>query len=110
MKNSANNTGKTDYPKTISEAVSRLVAKLPFKEKSQIAKMGKDDLINLNFSLGLWIKNNFGLWSKNESLIQECCKYHGEDFMYIHEDESSMIIIYELWQRLQVLHKIRIVK
>ncbi|MBU2571135.1 MAG: hypothetical protein KJ725_14125 [Gammaproteobacteria bacterium] len=48
-------------PMTVGEDVDRLMAILSGEEKLMIALMPEDDLIDLHFSLGLAIRNAFGL-------------------------------------------------
>lgn len=38
------------------------------EEKVKIAAMSQDDLVALHFGLGMWIRNNLGLWSGNRAL------------------------------------------
>ena len=101
---------QTELPKTIQEAVILLTQKMPLKDRGRMAKMAQEDQIDLHFTLGIWIRNNFGLWSGNNSLKAECIRYHGESFVHIDEDEASMIIIYELWKHLNQTHRMRIIK
>jgi hypothetical protein len=48
-----------------------------------------------HFGMGMWIRNNYGLWGKNEALRASC----GDARM--HPDNCSGIIIKRLWERLQ---------
>ena len=79
-----------DIPKTVDEAVQRLMSDLSLKEKNTIAKMDEADLINLHFSLGLSIRNKF-LYPKNEQLL-ESCRFVSKD-KYLHWDEAASVII-----------------
>lgn len=86
-----------DAPLTVSEAVNRLLSELPITTKQQIANLTEDDLINLHFGLGMSIRNEFALWQKDSSLLNDCRKvYPGTD-----PDTASGIIIKALWSRLQ---------
>ncbi len=113
MSNEANKnrTGnnQAEYPQTIMAAVNRLINEMPLKNRVQVANMAQEDLIDLRFTLGAWIRNNFGLGSGNHSLKRECSQYHGESFVYVHEDEAAMIIIYEFWKKIQQTHRMRVV-
>lgn len=54
-----------------------------------------DDMIDFHFGLGLWIRNNFGLWLGNEALMTECCGFYPRD-----PDRASGIIMEALGKRL----------
>ena len=98
---------KPQQPETVKEAVERLVSEVPLKDKTAIANMDEDDLINLHFSLGLSIRNKF-FYPKNEDLL-ESCRFVSQD-KYLHWDQASSVIIKELWKKLRKTHKLRIVE
>ena len=95
------------WPATLDEAVNELISKLPLKDKTLIAKMSEDELIELHPTLGTYIRERFGLWSGNTLLMQSCRLESGKK---ISEDEASAIIVRELWKRLTGTYKIRLVK
>jgi len=95
------------WPATFDEAVRELISKLTLKDKTLIANMSEDDLTGLHPTLGGYIRERFGLWSGNKTLMQSCRIESGEE---ISEDEASAVIIRELWKRLTGTHKIRLVK
>jgi len=82
-----------ESPKTVDEAVGRLMAVLDNEHKFIIAAMQEDDLIDLHFSLGTDIRNAFGLYDKNSPLLKSLG-------VFVHPDDVSMIIIGALWKRL----------
>ena len=82
-------------PRTVDEAVERVLAKLSDSEKESISIMDEGELHQLHFSLGIWIRNNFGLWQGNKELLRSC----GSEDM--HEDDASAIIIKAVWKRLK---------
>jgi hypothetical protein len=98
---------KLQQPETVNEAVERLVSEVPLKDKTAIANMDEDDLINLHFSLGLSIRNKF-FYPKNEDLL-ESCRFVSQD-KYLHWDQASSVIIKELWKKLKETHKLRILE
>lgn len=63
---------KQEWPTTKEEAVKRLIAVMPDTAKETVRKMSDDDLYSLHFTVGMWIRNNFGLWEGNEALWIEC--------------------------------------
>ena len=98
---------KPKQSEMVDEAVKRLVAELPLKDKTTIANMDEEDLINLHFSLGIGIRNKF-LYPENEKLL-ESCRQAAKD-KYMHWDQASTVIIKKLWQVLRKSHKLRVVK
>ena len=101
------NQPKNNIPKTVDEAVQRLMSDLSLKDKNTIANMDESDLINLHFSLGLSIRNCF-LYPRNEKLLESCRSVSKDK--YLHWDQASMVIIKEVWKRLREKHKLRVVK
>jgi len=93
-------------PKTISQAVESLVNEMPIKEKRNLANTHKYKLRDTHFSLGMFIRNKFKLW-KNEPLMESCCALSENDNLQV--DEASTLIIIKLWERLQILKKIKVV-
>ena len=80
-------------PETVDEAVERLMSVLEDEHKAVLAFMQEEDLIDLQFSLGLAIRNAFDLhvpWSK---LLASCA--------VVHPDDASGLIIQALWRRLR---------
>ena len=95
-------------PKTVDDAVKRLIANMPLKFKVDLSKMDEGELINLHFTFGVFIRNQFGLWNENIDLLNGCRELSGVTFM--HPDDSATFIIEELWKRLRKTHKLRAVK
>ena len=80
-------------PETVSAAVELLLSVLNNEQKSNIAAMKEDDLIDLHFSLGLAIRNAFRLHDLGSKLIADCG--------VVHPDDASGVIVKELWERLK---------
>lgn len=57
------------WPVTIDEAVGVVIATLSDDERAGIAALARDQLAGLHFGLGLWIRNNLGLWKGNDRLM-----------------------------------------
>lgn len=95
-------------PTTVEEAVKRLIANMPLKFKVDLSRMAEGELINLHFTLGAFIRNQFMLWSGNEDLLNDCRKMSGITFM--NPDDATAFIIGELWERLSKTHQLRVVK
>ena len=95
-------------PKTIHEAVDRLIMELTLKDKVLIANMTYDELIDLNSNLGAYIRNAFRLWSGNLELM-ESCKFAIKD-KTINADSASFAIIDILWEKLRNTHRLKVIK
>ena len=95
-------------PKTVDEAVKRLISEMSLKDKTIIANMAEFELSLLHTNIGEYIRNEFGLWSGNQDLMTSCCFFAKKESL--HEDEACSIIIRELWKRLRKTHKLRIVE
>jgi len=80
-------------PKTVKEAVEMLIVIWPPEELKKLASLSEADLSLCHFGIGLWIRNNFGLWAKNKALLEDA----GEE----HPDQASGVIIEMLWEKLQ---------
>ena len=94
--------------KSVSEAVDVLISVISLKDRTRIASMDEGDLIDLHFSLGAYVRNEFGLWFGNNDLLNDCRQMSGISFM--HPDDAAAFIIRELWKRLRKTHRLRAVK
>lgn len=87
----------SEWPRTVQEAVQRLIDTLPEEQKVAIGGMAEEDLIDLHFGLGLHIRNEFGLHAGNEVLRSDVTP----SAFYADADEVSTAIIAALWQALR---------
>ncbi len=99
---------KPQWPQTVREAVDRLMAVLSLKEKNQIARMRGAALNQLHFTLGKYVREEFGLLTGNAKLI-DACKAIGKREALLPE-EASAIIIRELWRKLEETYRLRVIK
>ncbi len=95
-------------PKTVDEAVERLISDLDLKSRMKIASMDLDDLVNLYPNLVVYFKNAFGLWSGNTKLLESCRSISKEPVQ--NENDATVVIMAVLRKRLQETHKMRVVK
>jgi hypothetical protein len=101
--------GKTSHlPKTVNEAIERLIDEISLKDRTLIGNLTKDELSLLHTNLGEYIRNEFDLGSGNEDLMTSCRTIAKRD--KIREGTASAIIIEELWEKLRQTHKLRVVK
>jgi hypothetical protein len=76
------------------------------RDLNKLSQMPEDELITLHFSLGMWIRNNF-IYPRNEKLRDSCRELIGDK--YFHWAQMHMVIVKELWKRLQQTHKLKVV-
>ena len=95
-------------PKTVDEAVERLISDLDLKSRVKIASMDLDDLVNLYPNLVVYFKNAFGLWPGNTELLESCRSISKESVQ--NENDATVVIMAVLRKRLQETHKMRVVK
>ena len=94
-------------PDTVNEAVDRLMSEMSLRDKTILLKMAEDDLFSLHFTLGMWIRNNF-VYPRNDNLLQSCREVSGDN--YLHWAQMHMVILKQLWLRLQETHKLKVVR
>jgi hypothetical protein len=98
---------KNVFLKNIDDVVDRLISELSFKDKTKIANMSEVDLVKLNMSWGIYIRNEFRL-EGNDPLLISLKSYASVNTMT--PEQASYIIIKELWEKLQNSHVLKIVK
>jgi hypothetical protein len=81
------------WPKTVEEAVTRILTDMSDADKKGVRDTKKQDLILFHHDWGMGIRNDFGLWRSNTNLIVDC---HAA-----HPDDASMVIIEAVWRKLQ---------
>jgi hypothetical protein len=83
------------WPRTVDEAVDRILVKLTDDEKDVLCQTPEDDLDELHFGLGASIRKNCGLWDGNTDLLASC----GSPDM--HPDSASAVIVQGVWEKLR---------
>lgn len=81
------------WPKSLSEAVAQVISSLTDESRRGLRSMAEPDLIELHMGMGMGIRNEFGLWRGNESLLRDCDTTH--------PDDCSQLIIERVWERLR---------
>jgi len=87
------------FPATVEEAVQRLHANMSLNDEIALASMKEEDLIDAHIALAYHIRNEFGLWRGNETLLESCRIKSG--IGNLHVDDASMVIIKELWEKVK---------
>jgi hypothetical protein len=84
---------KRNWPKTVDEAVARILSTLSEEDRRHVKETPKEKLIRFHHGWGMSIRNSFGLWRGNAALLADAKKGH--------PDGASMVIIEAVWSRLQ---------
>jgi hypothetical protein len=99
---------KVSLPRTVDQAVTRLMSDLSLRDKTKIAKLKEEEVVSLYFSLGEYIRDVFGLWSGNRELMESCRTLSGMN--ELQEDDASAFIVREFLKRLHETHRLRVIK
>jgi hypothetical protein len=91
---------KMTNPKTVKEAVDRMINKMSEEEKQKVKKTPIRDLPYLHSTLGRKISNGFGLWSGNKPLVADCMAYQKCKGGEMHPDDASFAIMTAIHVRL----------
>ena len=106
--NKRHKLAKPLYPRTVDEAVDRLLSEVSLKDKVLIAKMNNDELHMLDRTLGTHLQNNYGLQLQGGELIRDC-RYLAKN-RNLKPGEASALIIEKFWKKVRETHLPRIVK
>jgi len=89
-------------PETVTEAIERLMTVLEGEHKIALAIMRKEDLVDFHFSLGMAIRNAFGLHEPGSKLLASCNNaiHPNTSYNATHPDDASGVIIQALWIKL----------
>jgi len=69
----------TQTPETVTEAVDQLMIILTDDQKAEIAALREGELFDLHFTLGMAIRNAFGLHDLDSKLLADCGTKHPDD-------------------------------
>jgi Circularly permutated YpsA SLOG family len=108
LKNFSIDNLKPFYPRTVEDAVDRLLSELSLKAKTHIAKLEIYELGMLHPTLLEHIKDSYGLKFKTGELMKDCrFMAKGKE---IDQDVAAELIIREMWKKLRETHTLRVVK
>ena len=85
---------------SVDQAVERLTSELSLTEKTMIVNTSEEELIDLQFTLGEYIRKEYRL-DENDDLMESCRFISKVDEINI--GHASFIIILELWRKLQTI-------
>jgi hypothetical protein len=97
-----------NLPQTVGEAADKLLSKLSLRDKTMIANIPEENLIDLYKSLQDSIQNEVRFWLNNESLLESCRSLSGDK--NLSEHRASLTIIKTLWDKLQKTNVLKIVR
>jgi hypothetical protein len=95
-------------PDTVDKAVKTMIASLPLKDKAILANLTEDELPGLDASLGFYVRNHFAPGPQNRQLFESCMQKAGDS--RLSERDAAAVIIRELWHKVKITHKLRVVK
>ena len=81
-------------PADVADGIAELKRLLPPDEISEIKSVAESDLAHHHMGLGMWIRNNWGLWGESR------LKTHFNDLGIHHPDDMSAILLHSLWRDL----------
>jgi hypothetical protein len=99
---------KDILPKTVEEATDRLLSKLSLRDKTMIANIPRDNVMDLYNSLEENMQKEVGLWLTNKSLLKSCRSISGDN--HLSEHDASLVIVKLLWEKLQKTSVLKIVR
>ncbi len=88
--------------KTFDEIVDIILSEIDPASRSALLSMKKDDLIMFHHSTGRAIRNDFGLWDKENPITaqwKEELDERGVDMSPFHPDATSMRVIETVWEK-----------
>ena len=92
------------WPKTVDEAVE-VVVRTVSPELTETLRAGtRQGAQSRNLSLGLWMRNAFGMWRGNRDLLLDCARRAGNDPPHprgMDPDRASHFILGMVWDRLE---------
>jgi hypothetical protein len=81
-------------PKDLDDCFARLKKILKPEDVEKIKRGTEQDMIDYHFGLGLWIRNNWGLWKGGR-----LAKWFNEQGIH-HPDDMSGIVLHSFWRHL----------
>ena len=73
-----------------------------------MANFTKSELVPLNMTLGIYIRNQLFQKGANRELLASCSNVSENE--HLGESDAAFVIIEKLWDKLQKTHRLRIVK
>jgi hypothetical protein len=90
----ANWTHQPYIPKDLNDCFTELTRILPAAEIEKLRNIPESELIDYHLGLGMWIRNNWGLWGGSR-----LSRWFNAQGIY-HPDDMSGIILTSFWRYL----------
>ncbi|MCX6013241.1 MAG: hypothetical protein NTV30_07520, partial [Chloroflexi bacterium] len=74
--NKSEEVWKQPWPANLEEAVNTILQNISKEQRETVLNTSEKDIHLLHFTLGSFIRTNFGLWEGNWELMESC---HEED-------------------------------
>ncbi|MBW2556618.1 MAG: putative molybdenum carrier protein [Deltaproteobacteria bacterium] len=95
-------------PITVDGAVVKLISEMHLHDRVQLANLKREELAQLDVSLGRYIKDQLLRNGVNRLLFESCMTASGK--VLLNESDASLVIIEKLWEKLKETHRLRILK
>ena len=95
-------------PITVDGAVVKLISEMHLHDRVQLANLKREELAQLDVSLGRYIKDQLLRNGVNRLLFESCITASGK--VLLNESDASLVIIEKLWEKLKETHRLRILK
>jgi hypothetical protein len=96
-----------NQPATVAAAVDQLIFNMPLKDRATVANMTEREVLLLDTTLGRYISKKLDMWVTDRAFMASYVHLTGKAF---EKTEASAVILRELWQKLKVTHRLRVVK
>jgi hypothetical protein len=95
------------FPRTVEAAVDKLVEGMSFQDKTRVANMGPEKLVELHKVFGGPIRMELRL-PGNDPLMKSCAMFVG--LPELTGDQASYVVLKALWAKLQTANVLKVVR
>ena len=95
------------FPRTVDAAAEKLLEGMSFQDKTRVANMGMEKLVELHRAFGGQIQLEFRL-PGNDPLMKSCAAHAG--LPEISGEQASYVILKVSWAKLQTANVLKVVK
>ena len=96
----------TVLPKTVDEAVEKIITDMTLEERVRMANFDKEELRVINYSLSIFIRNQLFMKDINKELFESCRTVSGNKSL--NETTAALVIIERLWEEIRKEYRLRI--